>query len=199
MSVAVRFGLLLLTVLLSACAHRATRSDAAPAWRSSAVIPSSWVLEGRLAVSDGKESGSGRIHWEQNGDAYTITLRAPVSGQSWRLSGDRAHAQLEGVRPDPVRGSSARELLRRELGWELPVGEMTAWIFGIDLAGEVVERTPQGAPLRVSDSGWQLEYRDWQSFSEVAVPRRITARRAPYQVRLAIQRWSPAAEHADAP
>jgi outer membrane lipoprotein LolB len=154
-------------------------------------VPTRWSFEGRLAVSNGKDSGSGRIHWQQDGEFFSISLRAPISGQSWLLSGDSSHAQLEGVRPYAVLGTSARELLHRELGWELPVGEMTAWLFGRGFGAKaLLEHEPSGTLALVNDEGWNIAYRNWQQIEGIAVPSRIVAKNAPYQVRLAIQSWN---------
>jgi len=180
-----------LLVLLAGCVWHVERG-APPSWSEGRELPRQWTLEGRLAVSDGKDGGSGRIVWVQDGDAYSITLRAPVSGQSWRLSGDRGHSRLEGVRPEPVFGDSAQQLLRQELGWVLPVGEMSGWIFGGGFSAAArIERDAAGAPLHVVDAGWQLDFVDWRMLEDISLPKRISAKRAPYQVKLAIQSWRP--------
>ncbi len=154
-------------------------------------IPDAWTFEGRLALSNGKDGGSGRIRWTQEGEFFTISVRAPISGQSWQLSGDQSHARLEGVRPQPVLGTSARELLRRELGWELPVGDMKSWLFGRGFHAQArIQHDAAAHPSIVDDGGWNIAYRDWQQVDSIAVPRRIIAKKVPYQVRLAIQRWT---------
>lgn len=183
----------LLVLMLSGCITQPTRPGSRPQLIAATAAPTHWTLEGKIAVSDGRESGSGRVKWLQQGDQYSIVMRAPVSGQSWRLSGSRGFSQLEGVKPTPVTGDSAQQLLRRELGWELPVGEMADWIFAVGLSDRAItQRDAEGAPLKVRDAGWQLEYRDWQVADGVRYPRRITARRGAHQVRLVIQRWQDA-------
>jgi outer membrane lipoprotein LolB len=176
---------------LAGCAHQAPRQAGnAGSWVAPQSVPMNWSFDARLAISNGKDGGSGRLHWEQQGEFYTISLRAPISGQSWLLSGDRSHARLEGVRPHAVLGTSAQELLRRELGWELPVGEMKSWLFGVGFTrAAVIEADASGKPASVLDGPWQLSYRDWSDASGISVPSRIIAKKPPYQVRLAIQRW----------
>jgi outer membrane biogenesis lipoprotein LolB len=53
------------------------------------------AFSGRVALSNGRSGGSGRIEWQQSGDRYEVTLSAPVSRQSWRLSGDAESARIE--------------------------------------------------------------------------------------------------------
>jgi outer membrane biogenesis lipoprotein LolB len=39
------------------------------------------------------------------------------------------------------------------------------------------------------EAGWTVEYRDWTAVAGLAMPRRLVARRDPYEVRIAVQRW----------
>jgi outer membrane lipoprotein LolB len=186
----------LAAVLLSACAPttrlalpvadgaadaRASRLDATPRW----------TLAGRIAVSDGREGGSGRIDWLQDGDAFDITVRAPVAGGSWRLSGDRALAQLDGVHEQPLRDRDAEALLARELGWHLPMAQVADWVRAMpaDPRRARIERDATGLPSVLREAGWTVEYRAWTTVDGLAMPRRLVARRAPFELRIAVQRW----------
>jgi outer membrane lipoprotein LolB len=145
-----------------------------------------WRLEGRLAVSDGRESGSGSVIWEQDGDDFSIQLRAPVSGQSWRLIGDADACALEGLKPYPLTADSPEVLLERELGWHLPVRPLRRWLQGQPFGADVsVVRDGEGRITGFVEAGWTIEYRDYRDDR----PTRITARKPPYQVRLAIKSW----------
>lgn len=186
----------LAAVLLSACAPAARL--VAPAADSAAdargarleALPR-WALAGRIAVSDGREGGSGRIDWSQDGESFDISVRAPVAGGSWRLSGDRGLAQLDGVREQPLRDRDAEALLARELGWHLPMAQVADWVRGLpaDPARARIEAGADGLPAVLHEAGWTVEYRDWTAVAGLAMPRRLVARRAPFEVRIAVQRW----------
>jgi outer membrane lipoprotein LolB len=175
-----RFASLVLLILLAGCAAR----------RGPAFVPESadrhWRLEGRLAVSDGRDSGSGSISWEQDGDYFTISLRAPISGQSWRLSGDADQCALEGLKPYPLIADTPEQLLERELGWHLPVAPLRSWLRGVPLDPSTgLERDALGHVTGFSEAGWTIGYRDFRD----GRPTRITAHKPPHQVRLAIKSW----------
>lgn len=150
-----------------------------------------WALAGRIAVSDGREGGSGRIDWTQDGESFDISVRAPVAGGSWRLSGDRSLAQLDGVGEQPLRDRDAESLLARELGWRLPMAQVPDWVRGLpaDPADARIEAGADGLPAVLHEAGWTVEYRDWTAVAGLAMPRRLVARRAPFEVRIAVQRW----------
>ena len=174
-----RIASMLLLVTLAACGHRGGTIDAVE-------TDGRWRLEGRLAVSDGRDSGSGSVTWEQDGAYYTIQLRAPVSGQSWRLSGDAELCTLEGLRPYPLTADSPEQLLERELGWHLPVAPLRDWLQGRPMdADTAIEHDAEGRVTGFEEQGWTSTFRDFRD----GRPTRISARKPPYQVRLAIKSW----------
>lgn len=152
-----------------------------------------WGFAGRVAVSDGQDAGSGRVDWEQDGAYYTVTLRLPVSGETWRLSGDGLLCQLDGGPAGPVSGIDPEELLARELGWQLPVDAMRRWVRGLaaDVAVARGELAADGLPARLRENGWTIDFAAWDRGVEPPLPTRIVAHRAPHTVRLAIARWQP--------
>lgn len=180
-----------MSLLLTACATQSPRHDA---WMGRAEdapkLPSVWSFEGRIAISNGSDSGSGRIRWQQQGEAFTIGLRAPISGQSWELVGRPSCARIEGLRPEAVEGRSARELLTRELGWSLPDGTLHAWLFGQGFGAQAQMRRDEAGQLsEVRDQGWVIVYKNWRLQNGFMVPGKIDARRPPHKLRLAIQQW----------
>lgn len=180
------------SVLASALAGCATpsRSLDAVARVEDAAALERWSISGRVAVSNGKDGGSGRIEWVQRGAQYAITIRAPVSNQTWRLSNEHGVVRLEGVRPEPVEGDDAQELLAREAGWRLPIAEMQRWIRGVAYSSAAeIETDGEGLPKTLRESGWTVTYRNWDTASQPALPSRIAATRPPYKVRLAVSTW----------
>jgi len=196
-----RYGLFAV-VFLAACAQPLRQLPPAPSGAGpvATAAPLRWTLDGRIAISNGRDSGSGRLHWQQDAEFYVIDLRAPISGESWRLSGDGAHAVLEGLRAEPIIGVSAEALLRRELGWELPVGALQFWLTGRPQQASARWRPEaSGLPQQLQEQGWQIEYRDWFRDLTPPLPKRIVARNGKFQLRLAISRWQtdPAAPRRD--
>lgn len=185
----------LLCALLTSCAAPRLRpdSDRMSALEQRERVVSAgmdWSLHGRMAISGPEDSGSGTLDWHQQGPIFRFALSAPVSGKTWTLSGDADHAQLTGLRAQPVQGESASDLLVHELGWKVPVGELAYWVRGIRAPGraEVVFRE-DGLPAQFHQNGWTIEFRDYASDEEPPLPRKIFASNGDYKVRLVIQRW----------
>lgn len=167
------------------------------------------AFSGRVALSNGRSGGTGRIEWQQSGDRYTVTLSAPVSRQSWRLSGDAASARIEGIEGGPRSDTDVVRLLRETTGLEIPVGALAAWAGGAradeDAFGPArLEFTADGQLARIEQDGWTVDYLGWREerpgdgrpddSKPLLLPDRINAARGEARVRLAIDAWSWAPE-----
>lgn len=192
-----RSALVLLPLLaLGACAPQRIRQDdatlGAQSAREAAVLArASWQLSGRIAVSNGDDGGNADVEWQQQRDRYDLRLRAPVTGKNWRLHGDARAATLEGAREHPLRGPNAAELLAREVNWQLPVNELEYWVRGLRAPGPRAELVfdAQQRPATLRQSGWTIEYRDYFSDREPALPRKVFASKGKHRVRLFIESW----------
>ncbi len=160
-----------------------------------------WSFQGRVAVSKGKDGGSGRIDWQQAGRRYVIELSAPVTRQSWKLTGDSQHGggRLEGLAGGPREGEDAQQLLLEATGWEIPVNSLPEWVRGLAVADPAgagkVERDGEGRPRRMQQMGWQIQYLDWYpaEAGRPSLPRRIEASSGDAKVRLLVDQWGPGA------
>ncbi len=155
-----------------------------------------YAFQGRVAVSKGRNGGSGRIDWVQQGSQYRVQLSAPVTRQSWTLQGDAVQggARLDGLGDGPRAGDDARQLLLDATGWDIPVNELSDWTRGLVLRGSgesTVERDADGRPRRMQQAGWLIQYLDWYPAQEgrPALPRRIEASREDAKVRLLVDQW----------
>jgi outer membrane lipoprotein LolB len=150
-----------------------------------------WVLQGRLGVSDGKDGGSGSFSWTQNGDRYEFVLRAPITGKSFRLSGDAAGALLEGLDRGPLRGPDAEALMRKALGWAVPLGDLRAWVLGLraDSGPAELDFGVDRLPSLLQQDDWTVDYREWDTARTPPLPTKVYAERPPYKVKLSIDSW----------
>ena len=155
-----------------------------------------WAMTGRVALSNGKDGGSGRIEWSQSGGKVRIGLSAPVTRQGWVLEVDAGGATLQGVPDGPVHGADAAALLLDRTGWDIPVTGLGCWVRGAWASegafGQArVGYGADGSVQRIDQAGWIIEYAEWRldAVSGVELPARITALRGEKRVRLVVDRW----------
>jgi len=196
-----------LAIALSGCAATAPRRAPASAAVAAEQLAQrqawiaqteTWAFSGRAAISRGDRGGSGRIEWDQRDrDRYTVALSAPVTRQSWRLSGDaRSGAgRIEGLDGGPREGASAEALLMQTTGWEVPLRPLARWVRGApaeDVPVEAVEYDAEGRIAVLRQSGWTVRYAEWRSGPPGGpdLPVRIEAESGQARVRLAIEDWT---------
>jgi outer membrane lipoprotein LolB len=152
-----------------------------------------WVLQGRLGVSDGKQGGSGSFSWTQDGDHYEFVMRGPaISGANFRLSGGPDGAVLEGVKGGSLQGPDAETLMRKALGWDVPLRDLRAWVLGLRADSGPAELSfgTDRLPAQLQQDGWTVEYPEWDEGRQPPLPKKVFAANSPYKVRLSIDSWS---------
>ena len=159
-----------------------------------------WAMTGRVALSNGKDGGSGRIEWLQGDGRMQVGLSAPITRQGWTLSVDDRQATLDGVPNGPLRGHDAGALVRSATGWDIPVAALGCWLRGAraGAAAGVAEIAydPGLRPSRITQGGWVIDYGDWRedAGSGLTLPSRINAQRGEDRVRLVVDRWGASGE-----
>jgi outer membrane lipoprotein LolB len=202
-------------LLLAACAGRAIR----PVPPSAAVEPAAlaaaeaaqaqrvawldahprWTLAGRIAISNAGKGGSGRIDWTQHADGSTVSLSAPVTRQSWRMTVGLRGARLEGLEGGVREGSNPAQLLLDATGWEVPVEALAQWARGrLAATGPAsgVTYSAEGRLRSLQQDGWRIDYLAWHepAGDRPALPARIDAQRGEAKVRLIVDRWEHSAQ-----
>lgn len=197
------FAIVVAASLASACAMQPVRAPIAGdaqehqlAREQALAARTQWSLQGRVALSNGREGGSGRIGWRQDGARYRVVLDAPITRQGWQLGGDGAHARLDGLAGGPREGDDPARLLFEATRWEIPVTAMAQWVRGAraDPSRHGPATITFGSDGRLAglvQDGWTLAYDDWRPAvgDEPELPGRVEAHRGEARVRLVIDQW----------
>ncbi len=193
-----RLLLLMIVLALAACVPPPVRRapDAAllqaQAAREAALANHpDWVLSGRIAISNGKDGGSGRIDWKQHGTDFDVRLSAPVTRQSWRLVRAGASVRLEGLEGGTIEGTDAQALLYQALGWLVPVDALASWARGARANGDAAQLQfgADGLPSVLIEDDWSVEYRAWEPGADPPRPKKVFASQGDSKVRLSVDSW----------
>ncbi|MBB3824479.1 lipoprotein insertase outer membrane protein LolB [Xanthomonas arboricola] len=156
-----------------------------------------WSFQGRVAISKDRDGGSGRIDWQQDGPQYRVQLSAPVTRQSWVLTGDSATGagRIEGLDGGPRSGPDAEQVLLEATGWTIPVNRMADWVRALriaDTGAQRVDLDAAGRPRIVQQGGWTIEFLAWAPAGDgrPELPQRIEAHNGSAKVRLLVDQWT---------
>ena len=193
-----RLSLLLIcsvtTLLLMACQpmHQTTRPDASgdDALRQR-IETGPWKLVGKLALSDGENSGSGRLWWQKDAGLNRVEFKAPLGQGHWQLQETPDGARLSSSVRGSLSGASAKDLLSTEIGWPVPWDSIQYWLFGQPRT-HTVSRAANSNPEinQFNEDGWVVSYSRYKDTALGRLPHKIIATKGPYRVKVFISRWA---------
>lgn len=159
----------------------------------------SWTLEGRLAISDEADGGSGSLSWRQAGSSSRMDFHGALGRGAWRLVADASGAELEFADGTLHRAPSIDTLVRGQVGWAVPLESLAWWVRGLAAPGEIQWRLldENGRLSELGQDGWRIEFSRYGEVGDpgggqaggMSMPLRMTARQAARTVKLAIRKW----------
>lgn len=179
-----------LLFLLSGCA----------ALRGSGPVQGGFELRGKMGVVQGSESFSARFLWRQQGSAFRIDLWGPLGQGRVLLTGRDDYLELRDGDGTVLSAGSPDTVMRRQLGWSLPLAVLPEWVRGRPAPRPPATDLTWDEDGRLSgfrQLGWQVELARYAQEHPGAsagpeplfLPRRVTASRDAYRVRLAVSQW----------
>lgn len=158
--------------------------------------PETFVLTGKVAVRDGAEQFTANLLWHQRGDGFDMDLWGPLGQGRIRIVKSDADILLTTADGTVLDQGEPEALMRRALGWSLPIGVLPAWVQGGPLYGAAATEHEYDASGRLTgfrELGWVVALERYQAVpaagGERYLPTRITAWRESSRVRLVVSGW----------
>jgi outer membrane lipoprotein LolB len=150
-----------------------------------------WALQGRLAMSDSGDGGSGNLSWRQRPDSSRMDFHGALGRGAWRLQAGEAGAEIEFADGRLYRADSIDALVRGQVGWQVPVAALAWWVRGLAAPGEVEKSVldENGVLMLLQQDGWNIEYGRYGVVDGELMPLKLTARQEDRTVKLAIRKW----------
>ena len=152
-----------------------------------------WRLEGRLALSSGKDGGSGSLKWDRNADVSQLNFRGTLGQGAWVLDVEPDHAVLELASGERWQASDVSTLVRENLGWDIPVTSLAWWVLGLSAPGDFERRTldEEGRIEFLSQHGWNIEFSRYREVGSYSLPGKVDARSPEQSVKFVMREWTP--------
>ena len=194
-----RFGTLIFFLLISACSSlpKPVTDDGASSalYETRRQILSTlegWSLQGRLAVSDENDGGSGTLRWRQSSGGNRLDFHGALGRGAWTLESDDEGARLQMADGRSYVDRSLKSLVRRQLGWNVPVDGLSWWVRGLEAPGGIEQKSmgEAGELVELKQSGWVIEFDRYREQDGVLLPLKMVARQNGKTVKLAVREWS---------
>ena len=165
-----------------------------PARRVQLLALQDFALHARIAIAAGSDGFSGTLRWQQHGSAGQMQLVGALGIGAIDIAFDGDSMQLKDSRGNVLADAAARAEIDRRLGFNLPLAELGYWVRGVadPAAGTAREEyVADGTHLAaLEQSGWRVEYASEALSPLGPLPQKLSAHRADYRLRLAVDRWS---------
>lgn len=151
------------------------------------------MLSGRVAVSNEVESWQASLLWRQQGEHFEATMIGPLGQGSVRLTGIPGAARMDLPDGKVVLGTSANELLARQLGWQVPADALPFWVRGVpepDTPASDMALNEQARLAKLEQGDWRIEYRRYGTAAGVDLPTKVFLENDTWRVRVAVDEWT---------
>lgn len=151
-----------------------------------------WAFDGKLALSDENDGGSGKVQWRAEPGLSELDFRGAFGRGAWQLDIRPDLAILEFATGESWQAPDVSVLFRDYVGWDVPVGSLSWWVRGLVAPGSPALRTldDDGRITMLRQQGWMVEYERYKEFSGVTMPTRFEARKGPQTVKLIMREWT---------
>lgn len=151
-----------------------------------------WQMNGRAAISTSDQAGTVAMSWRQEGESYSVELRAPWGAGTVLLDGGPQGVMLRTSKGVQEFASAPRELLWRHTGFDLPIEALQCWLLGLPEPGGAAEFDvdERGLLTGLRQHGWRIRYLNYGEFDGLALPTRLYLTGEAGEVRVAVQGWS---------
>lgn len=191
-------GLLAATLLSTACSTVKTSSENSSAdlarYQQRAkelAAVEVWALKGRLAVSDENDGGSGTLRWRVDPDGSRMDFHGAMGRGAWQLESGGGWAELKLADGSAFSAASVGDLVRGQLGWEIPVEALSWWVRGLAVPESEGQKIlgEDGTLSFLNQNGWAIEFGRYREVDGFVLPSKLTARNERKTVKLVIRDW----------
>ncbi len=189
------FFVLAVVALLSACAARPpTGVDRNQLWQSHLARINQlahWQARGRVGVRAADDGWNASFDWRQQDRIFSIRISGPFGRGVVELEGNPRYVLLKQAGQEPRVAENADSLLQQQTGWTLPVIGLRYWLLGVPAPDLPEQHRLEGDGLLASleQSGWTIEYLDYQQVDGYRLPARLKLVNGDIHVKLIASDW----------
>lgn len=181
---------LMLTGMLTACSQLPIAGDAVPVRRAARTAVESFLLAGRIAVSQGSQRYAASITWQHSAARDEIFLATPLGQGIAELTRDASGARLTTAERREFSAADWQALSVQVFGLALPLSALPRWLQA-DVPAEAlgVRYDGAGRPQRMVADDWQVAYLEYAGDAVDALPALIELKRGDIEVRVKVDQW----------
>lgn len=184
-----RFLVLLFAIsLLWACAEVPVRTDEhyKVSERAHLYLLKRWSFDGRISLTDGRESWSAAILWAHTDAKDEIKLSGPLGQGAAVITLTNDTVTIDRGDDKPKQSTQVDEFIHQQLGVFVPVRALRYWVLG--LINPATPYFEKGDGFK--QSNWDVHYLQMQNLGNEWLPRKIGVEQGEAKLKLIIDQWT---------
>ena len=151
-----------------------------------------WEFTGRIGVRDDKEAHSSRIRWRQSGSEYVINLWGTLNAGATEITGSPGLVTLQQDGKAALLAATPEQLVEEQLGYELPVSQLSYWIKGIPAPGStgLPSFNAENHLIAMQQDGWTVQYNAYTNYDTESLPTSIRIEKPPLRLDFVRLSWT---------
>lgn len=144
-----------------------------------------WMFEGRLVVTDRKESISVSVIWRHDLNRDDIELFGPLAQGRVKIELTSGQVTVDDGDSRKLFHGSHDAIVAEQLGVNIPVNSLRFWVLGLSDLGLAHVEQPSG----FFQGGWLVRYREMQKVKTRLLPKRLVAEKDNTRIKLIVDQW----------
>lgn len=148
---------------------------------------------GKVSFTNGKQGGHASFEWQQfSSDRYSILLVGALGIAAVRINHTGDEVRLSTSRGEKYVAKSSEQLIKKTLGWDIPVTPLIYWLRGIPAPGKKPSRAMldhQDHLVLLEQQGWKITYQSYFRVSGVDLPHKLILEHGPIRVKFIFKKW----------
>lgn len=151
-----------------------------------------WTLNGGIAIRHNSDAWSANVHVQQSAiNQYRIDFIAPLGAGTLRLIGTPELVTFLNEKGQKSTAHSAEALIKKQMGWTLPVTNMYYWLRGIPAPDFPAKKFFDNVHhlTRLTQQGWTIRFERYTAVGKFDLPSKIIMKRQGLVIKMIINTW----------
>jgi outer membrane lipoprotein LolB len=150
-----------------------------------------WQIQGAIAIRTKKQASSASVSWQQKGKQYKINLFGPLGSGAVTISGQPGNSILQTANKQIFKAKTPEQLLKQELGWNVPVSNLYYWIRGLPNPhiSAKLKFDKYHHIIEIKQQNWDVKYLSYSATNNLDLPHKTTITNKSLNLRIIINKW----------
>lgn len=153
----------------------------------------SFTAKGKIAFQQGKQGGNANFQWHQSGHHFTISIIGALGAGSLDIQNHGHTVTLKTSKGETYTATTPEELLKKVLGWTVPITPMQYWLQGVPAPKLPIKLalSEDGKHLSfLEQAGWKVTYQSYMQVGPRMFPQKILLQHGKVRLRIVFKDWS---------